>query len=126
MLGQGVIAIITPFNFPLAIGMFLNAAPSIVEGNTVVIKPSEDAPMSTQMAVEIYEEAGTPHGVINLVLASVILVTLWLGLMSIRRALLVVLMSDSILGKLLLNHGIKLLHAEQAANQLASCLMMSN
>ena len=47
--------------------MFWNAAPSIVEGNTVVIKPSEDAPMSTQMAVEIYEEAGIPHGVINLV-----------------------------------------------------------
>ena len=64
---KGVIAIITPFNFPLAIGMFWNAAPSIVEGNTVVIKPSEDAPMSTQMAVEIYEEAGLPHGVINLV-----------------------------------------------------------
>lgn len=64
---KGVIAIITPFNFPLAIGMFWNAAPSIVEGNTVVIKPSEDAPMSTQMAVEIYEEAGIPHGVINLV-----------------------------------------------------------
>ena len=31
---KGVIAIITPFNFPLAIGMFWNAAPSIVEGNT--------------------------------------------------------------------------------------------
>jgi aldehyde dehydrogenase (NAD+) len=64
---KGVIAIVTPFNFPLAIGMFWNAAPSIVEGNTVVIKPSEDAPMSTQMAVEIYEEAGLPHGVVNLV-----------------------------------------------------------
>jgi len=64
---KGVIAIVTPFNFPLAIGMFWNAAPAIVEGNTIVIKPSEDAPMSTQMAVEIYEEAGLPHGVINLV-----------------------------------------------------------
>ena len=64
---KGVIAIITPFNFPLAIGMFWNAAPSIVEGNTVVIKPSEDAPISTQLAVEIYEEAGVPHGVINMV-----------------------------------------------------------
>ncbi len=64
---KGVIAIITPFNFPLAIGMFWNAAPAIVEGNTVVVKPSEDAPMSTQMAMEIYEEAGLPHGVINVV-----------------------------------------------------------
>ena len=64
---KGVIGIITPFNFPLAIGMFWNAAPAIVEGNTIVIKPSEDAPMSTQMAVQIYEDAGVPCGVVNLV-----------------------------------------------------------
>ena len=64
---KGVIAIVTPFNFPLAIGMFWNAAPALVEGNTVVIKPSEDAPMSTQMAVQIYADAGIPRGVINLV-----------------------------------------------------------
>ena len=64
---KGVIAIVTPFNFPLAIGMFWNAAPALVEGNTIVIKPSEDAPMSTQMAVQIYEDAGIPYGVINLV-----------------------------------------------------------
>lgn len=64
---KGVIAIVTPFNFPLAIGMFWNAAPALVEGNTIVIKPSEDAPMSTQMAVSLYEEAGIPRGVINLV-----------------------------------------------------------
>jgi aldehyde dehydrogenase (NAD+) len=64
---KGVIAIVSPFNFPLAIGPFWNAAPAIVEGNTVIIKPSEDAPMSTQIAVEIYREAGLPEGVINLV-----------------------------------------------------------
>jgi aldehyde dehydrogenase (NAD+) len=64
---KGVIAIISPFNFPLAIGAYWCAAPAIVEGNTVVIKPSEDAPMSTQLAVEIYEEAGLPPGVVNLV-----------------------------------------------------------
>jgi len=64
---KGVIAIISPFNFPLAIGAFWCAAPALVEGNTVVIKPSEDAPMSTQLAVRIYEEAGIPEGVINLV-----------------------------------------------------------
>ena len=64
---KGVIAIVTPFNFPLAIGMFWNAAPAIVEGNTIVIKPSEDAPMSTQAAVRLYEEAGIPRGVINMV-----------------------------------------------------------
>ena len=64
---KGVIAIVTPFNFPLAIGMFWNAAPALVEGNTIVIKPSEDAPMSTQLAVEIYAEAGIPRGVVNMV-----------------------------------------------------------
>jgi aldehyde dehydrogenase (NAD+) len=64
---KGVIAIISPFNFPLAIGAYWCAAPAIVEGNTVIIKPSEDAPMSTQMAIEIYEEAGLPRGVVNLV-----------------------------------------------------------
>ena len=64
---KGVIAIVSPFNFPLAIGAYWCAAPAIVEGNTVVIKPSEDAPMSTQLAVQIYEEAGLPRGVINLV-----------------------------------------------------------
>lgn len=64
---KGVIAIVTPFNFPLAIGMFWNAAPALVEGNTIVIKPSEDAPMSTQAAVQLYQEAGIPRGVINLV-----------------------------------------------------------
>jgi aldehyde dehydrogenase (NAD+) len=64
---KGVIAIISPFNFPSAIGAFWCAAPAIVEGNTVVLKPSEDAPMSSQLAVEIYKQAGLPEGVINLV-----------------------------------------------------------
>ena len=64
---KGVIAIISPFNFPLAIGAYWCAAPALVEGNTVILKPSEDAPISTQMAVEIYEEAGLPRGVVNMV-----------------------------------------------------------
>tara|TARA_R100000808_G_scaffold24949_2_gene59776 strand:+ start:2425 stop:3963 length:1539 start_codon:yes stop_codon:yes gene_type:complete len=64
---KGVIAIISPFNFPLAIGAYWCAAPALVEGNTVILKPSEDAPMSSQLAIEIYEEAGIPAGVINLV-----------------------------------------------------------
>tara|TARA_Y100001938_G_scaffold44200_3_gene61333 strand:- start:6289 stop:7824 length:1536 start_codon:yes stop_codon:yes gene_type:complete len=64
---KGVIAIVSPFNFPLAIGAYWCAAPALVEGNTVILKPSEDAPISTQLAVQIYEEAGIPSGVINLV-----------------------------------------------------------
>lgn len=64
---KGVVAIISPWNFPLAIGAFWCAAPALVEGNTIVIKPSEDAPLSTELAVKAYEEAGIPAGVINLV-----------------------------------------------------------
>ena len=48
---KGVIAVVTPFNFPLAIGMFWNAAPALVVGITIVVKPSEDAPWSTHAAM---------------------------------------------------------------------------
>jgi len=64
---KGLIAIISPWNFPLAIGAFWCAAPAIVEGNTVILKPSEDAPLSSQIAAEIYQEAGIPAGVFNLI-----------------------------------------------------------
>jgi len=64
---KGVVAIISPFNFPVAIGAFWCAAPALVEGNTVVVKPSEDAPLSTQICAWIYEEAGIPPGVFNVI-----------------------------------------------------------
>jgi len=64
---KGVVAVISPWNFPLAIGAFWCTAPALVEGNTVVIKPSEDAPLSTELAVMMYESAGLPAGVLNLV-----------------------------------------------------------
>ena len=64
---KGVVAIISPWNFPLAIGAFWCAAPALVEGNTVILKPSEDAPYTSQMALELYHDAGVPPGVINLV-----------------------------------------------------------
>jgi len=63
---KGVVAVISPFNFPLAIGAFWCAAPALVEGNTVILKPSEDAPMTSQIAAEIYEEARLPKGVFQL------------------------------------------------------------
>lgn len=63
----GVVAIVSPWNFPVAIGGFWNAAPALVEGNTVVWKPSEDTPMCAQIVTQIYEEAGVPPGVFNLV-----------------------------------------------------------
>jgi len=64
---KGVVAIVSPFNFPLAIGPFWCAGPALVEGNTVIIKPSEDAPWSTQAAAEIYHDAGIPAGVLQVV-----------------------------------------------------------
>lgn len=64
---KGVVAIIAPFNFPLAIGGFWCAAPALVEGNTVVLKPSEDAPLSTHLTAKLYDEAGFPPGVFNVV-----------------------------------------------------------
>ena len=64
---KGVVAIISPWNFPLAIGAFWCAAPALVEGNTVIIKPSEDAPLSTHLAAELYDQAGLPKGVLGVV-----------------------------------------------------------
>lgn len=64
---RGVVLIISPWNFPLAIGSFWCAGPALVEGNTVIHKPSELTPMINQLVAELYEEAGFPPGVFNLV-----------------------------------------------------------
>ena len=64
---KGVIAIVAPFNFPFAIGGFWCAAPALVEGNTVILKPSEDVPWVGQLTAELYHEAGFPPGVFNMV-----------------------------------------------------------
>jgi aldehyde dehydrogenase (NAD+) len=63
---KGVIAAITPWNFPFAIPFWL-MGPSLMEGNTVVFKPSEDTPAVGQRIIELMEEAGFPAGVVNLV-----------------------------------------------------------
>jgi aldehyde dehydrogenase (NAD+) len=62
----GVVAVITPWNFPFAVPLWM-LAPSLLEGNTAVFKPSEDTPAIGQRLVELFEEAGFPPGVINLV-----------------------------------------------------------
>ncbi len=63
----GVIAAITPWNFPLVLAM-RPLAPGIALGNTVVLKPSNLAPIAGgQILVEILDEAGLPPGVVNLV-----------------------------------------------------------
>ena len=62
----GVAAVITPWNFPFAVPLWM-LGPSLVEGNTVVFKPSEDTPAVGQRIVELFLEAGFPAGVVNLV-----------------------------------------------------------
>lgn len=64
---KGVVAVISAWNFPFAIGGFWWAAPAILEGNTVVFKPSEETPMIGQMTAELYHKAGFPPGVFNLI-----------------------------------------------------------
>ncbi len=62
----GVCALITPWNFPMAIPSW-KITPALICGNTVVIKPAEDTPLSTYNFVAACEEAGVPKGVINIV-----------------------------------------------------------
>jgi len=65
----GVCALITPWNFPMAIPSW-KIMPALICGNTVVIKPATDTPLSTYNLVQILEEAGMPRGVVNLVTGS--------------------------------------------------------
>jgi aldehyde dehydrogenase (NAD+) len=62
----GVCALITPWNFPMAIPSW-KIVPALVCGNTVVIKPAEDTPLSTYNFVSALTEAGVPPGVLNIV-----------------------------------------------------------
>jgi aldehyde dehydrogenase (NAD+) len=62
----GVVAAITPWNFPLAIPTW-KIFPALVCGNAVVFKPAEDTPLLATLLVEILLEAGLPGGVLNLV-----------------------------------------------------------
>ena len=62
----GVVSCITPWNFPLS-QITLKIAPAMVAGCTVVLKPSEIAPVNAMILAEIIHEAGIPPGVFNLV-----------------------------------------------------------
>src|ERR1700730_10125892 len=62
----GVVALITPWNFPMAIPSW-KIMPALICGNTAVIKPAEDTPLSTYNLVQILSEAGLPRGVVNVV-----------------------------------------------------------
>jgi alpha-ketoglutaric semialdehyde dehydrogenase len=63
----GVVAVITPWNFPLAIPVW-KLAPALVHGNTVVWKPAEQTPAVAAHLAEILTAAGLPAGVLNMVL----------------------------------------------------------
>jgi aldehyde dehydrogenase (NAD+) len=63
---RGVVGCITPWNFPVAIP-FWHMAVTLVEGNTVVWKPAEQTPWCGQVVAEMFDEAGIPDGVFNLV-----------------------------------------------------------
>lgn len=66
---HGVVACITPWNFPIAIPAW-KIAPALVAGNTVVFKPATITPGTAARLTEIFNEAGLPPGVLNLVLGS--------------------------------------------------------
>ncbi|HIE65689.1 MAG: aldehyde dehydrogenase family protein [Nitrospira sp.] len=65
-LSIGVFALITPWNFPTAIPSW-KITPALIAGNTVVFKPAEETPIAATRLVEIFDEAGLPPGVLNLV-----------------------------------------------------------
>ncbi len=64
---HGVFAVISPFNFPMALATGPSAA-AMMAGNTVVVKPASASPLSAVKMVEAYADAGVPAGVVNLVM----------------------------------------------------------
>ena len=65
----GVVTAITPWNFPVSIPA-RKIAPALVTGNTVVFKPSSDAPLAGLRLVEALVQAGAPKGVLNFITGS--------------------------------------------------------
>lgn len=63
---QGVIAVISPWNLPLLL-MTWKVGPALACGNTVIVKPSEETPLTTTLLGEVMNEAGVPKGVYNVV-----------------------------------------------------------
>jgi succinate-semialdehyde dehydrogenase / glutarate-semialdehyde dehydrogenase len=63
---RGVVACITPWNFPSSM-ITRKVAPAVAAGNTVVVKPAEQTPLSAVLLFELFDAAGFPPGVVNLV-----------------------------------------------------------
>ncbi len=64
---HGVFAVVSPFNFPMALATGPSSA-AMMAGNTVVIKPASASPLSAQNMLQAYIDAGVPKGVVNLVM----------------------------------------------------------
>ncbi|MCR2822571.1 alpha-ketoglutaric semialdehyde dehydrogenase GucD [Lederbergia panacisoli] len=62
----GVVGIITPWNFPVAIPIW-KMAPALIYGNTVVIKPASETAITAAKVIDCFHEAGLPKGVVNMV-----------------------------------------------------------
>ncbi|WP_017728894.1 alpha-ketoglutaric semialdehyde dehydrogenase GucD, partial [Halalkalibacterium ligniniphilum] len=65
----GVVGVITPWNFPVAIPIW-KIAPALVYGNTVVFKPATETAVTAAKVVECFEKAGLPNGVLNFITGS--------------------------------------------------------
>lgn len=65
----GVVGLITPWNFPIAIPSW-KIAPALICGNTIIFKPASDTPLCAVELIKIIEKAGLPKGVLNLVTGS--------------------------------------------------------
>lgn len=63
----GTVAVIAPWNFPVAIPVW-KMAPALIYGNTVVLKPAQEAAVTAAKVIECFEEAGFPTGVVNMVI----------------------------------------------------------
>lgn len=63
---KGVIAVISPWNLPLLL-MTWKVGPALASGNTVVVKPSEETPLTTALLGEVMNAVGMPKGVFNVV-----------------------------------------------------------
>ena len=63
----GVVGLITPWNFPAAIPAW-KMAPALVYGNSVVLKPAQEAPLTSLHLAAALDEAGLPDGVLNVVI----------------------------------------------------------
>ncbi|KQB93232.1 Aldehyde dehydrogenase, thermostable [Geobacillus sp. PA-3] len=65
----GVVGVISPWNFPVAIPIW-KMAPALVYGNTVVLKPASETAVTAAKVIECFHEAGFPKGVVNMVCGS--------------------------------------------------------